>query len=50
METIKILVVDDHDLMRTGLVRILNDVDNFSVIGEADSGEEAISLSRMKDK
>ena len=46
METIKILVVDDHDLMRTGLVRILNDVDNFSVIGEANSGEEAISLSR----
>lgn len=46
MQTIKILVVDDHDLMRTGLVRILNDVDDFFVIGEASSGEEAISLSR----
>lgn len=46
MERIKILVVDDHDLMRTGLVRILNDIDDFSVVGEANSGEEAISLSR----
>ncbi len=46
MQVIKILVVDDHDLMRTGLVRILNDIDEFSVLGEADSGEQAIRLSR----
>lgn len=43
---IKILVVDDHDLMRTGLVRILDDIDDFSVVGEAESGEQAIRLSR----
>lgn len=46
MTAIKLLVVDDHDLMRTCLVRILDDIDEFSVIGEANSGEEAISLSR----
>jgi two-component system invasion response regulator UvrY len=46
MTAIKLLVVDDHDLMRTCLVRILDDIDGFSVIGEANSGEEAISLSR----
>jgi len=46
MTTIKLLVVDDHDLMRTCLVRILDDIENFSVVGEANSGEEAISLSR----
>ncbi len=46
MQVIKILVVDDHDLMRTGLVRILNDIDEFSVLGEAESGEQAIRLSR----
>lgn len=46
MTTIKLLVVDDHDLMRACLVRILDDIEEFSVIGEANNGEEAISLSR----
>jgi two-component system invasion response regulator UvrY len=46
MTMIKLLVVDDHDLMRTCLVRILDDIENFSVVGDANSGEEAISLSR----
>ena len=46
MTTIKLLVVDDHDLMRTCLVRILDEIENFSVVGDANSGEEAISLSR----
>ena len=40
-----ILIVDDHDLMRMGLVRILDDVDGFSVVGEGGSGEEAITLA-----
>lgn len=31
--------------MRMGLVRILNDIDGFSVIGEGGSGEEAITLA-----
>lgn len=43
---IKILIVDDHNLIRTGLLRILDDVAEFSVVGGAKSGEEAISLSR----
>lgn len=42
---VKILIVDDHDLMRMGLVRILNDVEGFSVVGEGGSGEEAITLA-----
>lgn len=42
---VKILIVDDHDLMRMGLVRILDDVDGFSVVGEGGSGEEAIQLA-----
>lgn len=43
---IKILVVDDHELVRMGLVRMLSDVDEFDVVGEACSGEEALSLTR----
>jgi DNA-binding NarL/FixJ family response regulator len=46
MTTIKLLVVDDHDLMRRCLARILDDIEEFTVIGEANSGEGAISLSR----
>jgi len=46
MNTVKILIVDDHDLMRMGLSRILDDVDGFSVVGEASSGEEALTMCR----
>jgi len=44
---IKILVVDDHDLVRMGLSRILDDVEGFSVVGESDSGEGAIKLVKQ---
>lgn len=42
----KILVVDDHDLVRMGLARMLNDVPGFETVGEAQSGEEAITQAR----
>ncbi|MFT5082766.1 MAG: two-component system invasion response regulator UvrY [Lentisphaeria bacterium] len=43
---VRILVADDHDLVRMGIVRMLADVDGFDVVGEAKSGEDAIKLSR----
>lgn len=43
---INILVVDDHELVRTGIVRILNDVKDFKVVAEVGSGEEAIEYCR----
>lgn len=42
----KILVVDDHELVRMGLVRMLSDVSEFDVVGEACCGEEALTLTR----
>lgn len=45
---IKILVVDDHDLVRMGFVRMLADVEGFEVIGEASSGEEAMDIARTQ--
>ena len=39
---IKIILADDHALVRTGLRRLLDDVDGLSVIGEADNGSDAI--------
>lgn len=43
---IKILLVDDHELVRTGISRILNDVKDFNVIASVGSGEEAVEQCR----
>lgn len=43
---IKILVVDDHELIRTGISRMLADYEKIKVIGEAASGEEAVTIAR----
>lgn len=42
----KILVVDDHDLVRMGIVRMLADIENYHVVGDAKSGEEAVAKAR----
>jgi len=43
---IKVLVVDDHELIRTGICRLLEDAENIKVVGEADSGEQAVAMAR----
>ena len=43
---IEVLVVDDHDLVRAGITRMLGDVNGIEVVGEAASGEEAIQICR----
>ena len=45
---IKVMVVDDHELVRTGISRILNDAPGIRVVGEAASGEEALEVVRQK--
>ena len=39
---ISVLLVDDHELVRTGIEALLNDVEDIDVIGVAKSGEEAV--------
>ena len=39
---IKIILADDHCLVRTGLRRLLDDVENLTVLAEADNGNDAI--------
>ncbi len=41
---IRVLVVDDHQLVRIGTSRLLEDIEGMEVIGQASSGEEAIEL------
>src|SRR3990167_11257270 len=43
---INVLLVDDHDLVRTGIKRILDDVSGIKVVGEANSGEDAVKQVR----
>ncbi|MDH5612165.1 MAG: response regulator [Gammaproteobacteria bacterium] len=44
--TIKIMVVDDHDLVRHGLTSLLSAIDGIEVVTEANSGEQAIEYCR----
>lgn len=39
-------MVDDHELVRTGIRRIIDDVRGMKVIGEAESGEDAVKWCR----
>jgi two-component system, NarL family, response regulator len=43
---IRILVADDHPILRQGLVVILNDQPDMSVIAEVDNGQQAIEQFR----
>ncbi len=43
METLRILVAEDHPLFRKGVISLLGSVDGFEVVGEATTGEEAVS-------
>jgi len=45
---IKVFLVDDHELVRTGIRRILEDVRGIKVVGEADSGEDAVKWCRAE--
>jgi two-component system invasion response regulator UvrY len=43
---IRVLLVDDHDLVRSGISRMLSDNPDIEVIGEAKNGEDAIEQVR----
>jgi DNA-binding NarL/FixJ family response regulator len=44
-ERIRTLVVDDHPLLREGVVRSLDSQEDFEVVAEASTGEEALELA-----
>ena len=39
---VRVMIVDDHDVVRSGLAGILGDEKDLEVVGEADSGERAV--------
>jgi two-component system, NarL family, response regulator NreC len=46
MEKTKILVVDDHPLVRFGVINQLKSANEFVIVGEAENGEEAIEKTK----
>jgi two-component system, NarL family, invasion response regulator UvrY len=46
---IKVLLADDHSIVRAGLRRIIEESEDIEVVAEADDGREAIKLAREKE-
>ena len=46
MQPIRLLIADDHPVVRAGLMAILADESDISVVGEARNGVEAVEMAR----
>ncbi|RLA41643.1 MAG: DNA-binding response regulator [Gammaproteobacteria bacterium] len=46
-DKIRVLLVDDHAMLRKGMVLLLSEEDDVEVIGEASDGEQAIEQARV---
>ena len=44
---IRILIVDDHQIIRNGIKLMLRTVPEFNVIAEAENGIEAVSYTHL---
>tara|TARA_B100001996_G_scaffold371368_1_gene346651 strand:+ start:102 stop:740 length:639 start_codon:yes stop_codon:yes gene_type:complete len=44
MKTIKVILIDDHAVVRAGYKILLKNVDNIEVVAEAENGNEAVEL------
>lgn len=44
MKPIRIVIADDHNLVRAGIRSLLQSIDNLEVVGEAVDGREALNL------
>ena len=44
-QTIRVMIVDDHSIMRVGLKQVLEQSGEFEVVGQAGDGEEAVRLA-----
>jgi len=48
MKPIRLVVVDDHALFRSGLISLLGSESDFQVVGEAGNGQEALEVVRRQ--
>lgn len=47
-QTIRVMIVDDHNVVRSGLATFLRAYDDLELVGEANNGREALNLCRQK--
>lgn len=45
--TIRILLADDHTLLRSGIKALLEDEPDIAIVGEAEDGREAVRMAHM---
>ena len=48
--TIKIMIVDDHEIVRQGLIHVINQESDLIVCAEAENADEALAIIEMEVK
>ncbi len=46
MKTVRILIADDHELIRKGIASTLAEVPGWTVVGQAENGRQAVELAQ----
>lgn len=46
MKTIRVLIVDDHEIVRSGMKMMLEDESQLELVGECENGQQAIEKAR----
>ncbi len=46
-DSIKVIIVDDHQLFRNGLKFILSEIENIEIVGEASNGKEFLEILKF---
>ncbi len=44
--TCRVLLADDHAVIRAGVRAMIQDIDDYTIVGEAEDGEETVELAR----
>jgi YesN/AraC family two-component response regulator len=47
MNKLRILVADDHEIVRRGLISLIKSQPNWEVCAEADNGRQAVELAKQ---
>ena len=47
MEMIKVLLADDHIMVRAGIKHLLGEAEDIKVVSEASNGQEAIAVVKL---
>ena len=49
MQSIKVILVDDHEIIRDGIKALLRGANGIEIVGEAENGQEALEILEFKE-